>query len=81
MLENIRDGFVMSDAVKSRCVLKSAVNEAEGTIWQLNKASARLPSPPRNSLRRERDPGGGWKYFSFKGMWRFWQTYVLGFAC
>lgn len=32
MLENIRDGFVMSDAVKSRCVLKSAVNEAEGTI-------------------------------------------------
>lgn len=32
MLENIRDGFVMFDVVKFRCVLKSVVNEVEGTI-------------------------------------------------
>ena len=52
MLENIRVGFVVS--VKSCCVLKSSRNEAEGMIWQWNKASARSPSLPQNALRRER---------------------------
>lgn len=32
MLENIRDGFVMSDGVKSCRVLQSSVNEAKGMI-------------------------------------------------
>lgn len=32
MLENIRDGFVISGAVKSRFILKSSVSEAEVMI-------------------------------------------------
>lgn len=32
MLENIRDGIVMSGSAKSSCVLKSSVNEAKGVI-------------------------------------------------
>jgi len=54
MLENIRVSFVVSGAVESYCVLKSSRNEAEGMTWQGNKASARSPSLPQNSLRRER---------------------------
>ena len=63
MLQNIRDGFVMSGTVKSCCLLKSLVNGAKGMIWLLNKASVRSPSPPQNSPRWERDSGSGWKSF------------------
>lgn len=63
--------------LKSRCVLKSSVNEAKVMISQLNKASARFPSlPPKlSSLRRERP-----RLF-LKGLWRPWQTCSFGFAC
>lgn len=68
--------------LKSRCVLKSSVNEAKVMISQLNKAAARFPSlPPKlSSLRRER-PRCWVELLFLKGLWRPWQTCIFGFAC
>ena len=45
MLENIRDGFIMSEGVKSCCVLKSSVNEAKGMTLTIEQGFSHLSQP------------------------------------
>lgn len=80
MLENIRDGFVISGAVKSRFILKSSANEAEVMIWQLNKPQPDLPAfPAKLPKERETQVVSG-IIFSLKGCGGSGKP-VFGFAC